>query len=56
MNSPSEVLAVNPAMMLPFVALLATVALAPFFFADWWGRHYPKVVGALAALVIVVLS
>ena len=48
----SETLTVNPAMMLPFVALLAAIALAPFFFADWWGRHYPKVVAALAAFVI----
>ncbi len=44
---------VNPAMMLPFLALLTAIALAPFFFADWWGRNYPKVVYALAGLVIV---
>lgn len=37
---------------LPFVALLATIALAPLFFADWWGRHYPKVAIALAAMVV----
>lgn len=44
---------VNPWMMLPFVALLAAIALAPFFFADWWGRHYPKVVGGLAGIVVI---
>src|SRR5258708_27039835 len=39
--------------LLPFVVLLATIALAPLFFADWWGRNYPKVCLALAAIVIV---
>src|SRR5271169_3080529 len=37
----------------PFVALLTIVALAPLFFADWWGRHYPKVACGLAALVVL---
>ena len=45
-------LAVNPLMMLPFVALLAMIALAPLFFSDWWGRHYPKVAGGLALAVL----
>ncbi len=52
MDVTPELMAVNPAMMAPFAVLLAAIALAPFFFADWWGRHYPKVVGGLAALVI----
>ena len=34
--------------VLPFVALLAAIAIAPLCFADWWGRHYPKVCVALA--------
>src|SRR3954471_22858162 len=38
---------------IPFVLLLAAIALAPLFFADWWGRHYPKVCVGLAAIVIV---
>jgi len=38
---------------LPFVALLAVIALAPLFFADWWGRHYPKVCFALGGLVVL---
>ena len=37
--------------MLPFFILLATIALAPLFFADWWGKHYPKVSIALAGSV-----
>lgn len=39
-------------MILPFAALLATIALAPLFFADWWGRHYPKVAYALGAITL----
>jgi Na+/H+ antiporter NhaD/arsenite permease-like protein len=39
--------------MLPFVLLLATIALAPLLFADWWGRHYPKVSFSLAAVVVL---
>jgi Na+/H+ antiporter NhaD/arsenite permease-like protein len=34
---------------LPFCGLLAAVALAPLFFAGWWGRHYGKVCLGLAA-------
>lgn len=40
-------------MCFPFVALLAAIALAPLFFADWWGKHYPKVCASLALVVIV---
>ncbi len=39
-------------MMLPFGLLLGSIALAPFFFPDFWGRHYPKVTGVLAAVVV----
>ena len=52
MNATPALMTVNPAMMLPFGVLLASIALAPFFFGGWWGRHYPKVVGALAAIVV----
>lgn len=34
--------------LLPFLLLLAAIALAPLFFADWWGKHYPKICFALA--------
>src|ERR1700742_2997832 len=40
-------------MSLPFVALLAAIALAPLFFSDWWGKHYPKVCAGLAIIVVV---
>jgi Na+/H+ antiporter NhaD/arsenite permease-like protein len=42
----------NPWMILPFGLLLATIALAPLFFADWWGRHYLKVTIALGAVTV----
>ena len=43
----------NPLMMLPFVALLAMIALGPLFFSTWWGKHYPKVAYALGAITLV---
>ena len=36
----------------PFVLLLAAIALAPLFAADWWSKHYSKLCFALAAIVI----
>jgi Na+/H+ antiporter NhaD/arsenite permease-like protein len=42
----------NPWMVAPFVALLGAIALAPLFFADWWGRHFAKVTLGLAALTL----
>jgi len=38
--------------MLPFGLLLAAIALAPLFFADWWSKHYAKVAFGLAILVL----
>jgi Na+/H+ antiporter NhaD/arsenite permease-like protein len=43
---------INPWTMLPFGLLLAAIALAPLFFADWWGKHYAKVAFGLAAVVL----
>jgi Na+/H+ antiporter NhaD/arsenite permease-like protein len=40
-------------MMLPFVSFLTLIALAPFFFSDWWSKHYTKVACGLAGLVLV---
>ena len=40
-------------MAAPFGILLAAIALAPLFFADLWGRHYPKVALGLGAVVIL---
>jgi Na+/H+ antiporter NhaD/arsenite permease-like protein len=52
MEQQAESILVNPWMMLPFGLLLAAIALAPLFFADWWGRNYPRIVGALALSVL----
>lgn len=38
--------------MLPFGLLLATIAIAPLFFAAWWGKHYAKVAFGLAVVVL----
>jgi len=42
----------NPWMILPFGVLLAAIALAPLFFADWWQKHYPTVAWALGAITL----
>lgn len=48
---PHEVIP-NPWMILPFAILLGTIAIAPLFFGDWWGKHYPKVAFALGAITL----
>jgi Na+/H+ antiporter NhaD/arsenite permease-like protein len=40
-------------MVAPFIALLTAIALAPLFFANWWGRHFPKVIVGLMAVTIL---
>jgi Na+/H+ antiporter NhaD/arsenite permease-like protein len=47
-----DVIAPNPWMILPFVALLGTIALAPLLAGNWWSKHYPKVALALAVLTL----
>ncbi len=42
----------NPWMILPFGVLLAAIALAPLFFADWWQKHYPTVAFSLGAITM----
>ena len=42
----------HPWMIVPFVLLLMSIALAPLFFAQFWHRHYPKVAFALAAITL----
>src|SRR5882672_7982560 len=42
----------NPWMIVPFGVLLAAIALAPLFFADWWQKHYPKVAYSLGAITM----
>jgi Na+/H+ antiporter NhaD/arsenite permease-like protein len=44
---------VPPLMLAPFVLLLAAIALGPLWFSAWWQRHYPKLVGVLAAVVVL---
>ena len=42
----------NPWMIVPFGVLLAAIAIAPLFFADWWHKHYPKVAYSLGAIIL----
>jgi len=39
-------------MVLPFLLLLACIALMPFVAKHWWERHYPKVSAGLGALTV----
>jgi len=39
-------------MILPFIALLALIAVGPMFFPKWWARNYPKVTLALATVTL----
>jgi Na+/H+ antiporter NhaD/arsenite permease-like protein len=43
----------NPWIILPFVVLLFTIALAPTLAAKWWSRHYPKVSFGLGAITLL---
>src|SRR5215475_9945763 len=40
-----------PWVMIPFVLLLAAIALMPFINQAWWHHHYPKVAVVLGAIV-----
>ncbi len=42
----------NPWLILPFGLLLAMIALAPLFFANWWSKHYPKVALVLGLITL----
>lgn len=42
----------NEWMILPFVGLLGTIALAPLVCPDWWSKHYPKVAFAFAIITL----
>jgi Na+/H+ antiporter NhaD/arsenite permease-like protein len=39
-------------LMLPFAALLLSLAVMPFIAADWWRRHYAKISVGLAAVTV----
>src|SRR5258708_35266212 len=47
-------LQLSPWLSAPFVALLAAIALAPLFFANWWTRYFIKVTVVLAAITLVI--
>ncbi len=40
----------NPWMILPFAAMLLSIAVMPFVHAHWWEHHYPKVALTLGAI------
>jgi Na+/H+ antiporter NhaD/arsenite permease-like protein len=42
----------NPWMIVPFGALLATIALAPVLAGEWWSKHYAKVAYSLGAITL----
>jgi Na+/H+ antiporter NhaD/arsenite permease-like protein len=48
-----QLLQPNPWMIVPFVLLLASIALGPLVNADAWGKHYPKVAFSLGAITLV---
>lgn len=49
---PAHLTGPTPWMILPFVLLLACIALGPLVHADGWGRHYPKVALGLGAITL----
>jgi Na+/H+ antiporter NhaD/arsenite permease-like protein len=42
----------TPWMIIPFILLLACIALGPLVHADAWGRHYPKLALGLGAVTL----
>jgi Na+/H+ antiporter NhaD/arsenite permease-like protein len=44
--------AVSPWMIIPFVALLLSIAVAPFINKHWWEHNYPYVAIALGAVTV----
>jgi Na+/H+ antiporter NhaD/arsenite permease-like protein len=42
----------SPWMLLPFVLLLAVIALAPMIWARGWAKHYPKIAYVLGAVTV----
>src|SRR3977135_2778259 len=43
----------NPLMILPFAALLLSIALMPFLHKHWWEHHYPKVAVVIGLITII---
>ena len=48
-----HILPVSPVMILPFVLLLAAIAVMPFFQKKWWEKNYPAVSFSLGALIVL---
>jgi Na+/H+ antiporter NhaD/arsenite permease-like protein len=44
----------SPVLILPFILLLAAMALAPVIAPQWWLRHYPKVSFGLGGMTVAV--
>jgi len=44
---------VSPVLVVPFVLLLAAIAVVPFISRRWWEHHYPKVSYGLGAVVVL---
>jgi hypothetical protein len=47
-----DLLQPTPWMILPFGILLGMIAVGPLWFADWWGKHYPKVAFTLGGITL----
>lgn len=43
----------HPLMILPFTAMLLSIAVMPFINKHWWEHHYPKVAVALGLMTVV---
>ncbi|HLP18312.1 MAG TPA: sodium:proton antiporter [Bacteroidota bacterium] len=43
---------VNPLLTIPFIALLAAIAVAPFINRHWWEKNYPVVSTSLGGIVV----
>jgi hypothetical protein len=41
---------VDPVMILPFVLLLLSIAVAPFINKNWWEKNYPLVAVGLGSI------
>ncbi len=48
----TEIVPVDPVMILPFIALLASIALAPFVNKKWWEANYPALSVSLGLITI----
>ena len=47
-----EIVPVDPVMIVPFIFLLAAIALAPFFNKHWWEKNYPALSVSLGLITV----